>query len=86
MLWRPRLRKNGFLNNAPKGGRFVLQNIVKLVAVLVAAGILGNWFLTEVKKGKARRKPWYAPYLSPPGLIILGIILLLPIICWLTAD
>ncbi len=59
----------------------MLLYFAKVVAVLAAAGILGNWFLSEVKKGKALRKPWYAPYLSPPGILILCIILLLPILC-----
>jgi hypothetical protein len=49
-----------------------LFTVVKLVAVLVAASIIGNWFLTEVRKAKLRKEPWYKPYLSVPGLIILA--------------
>jgi hypothetical protein len=59
-----------------------LLNILKLVAVLVAALMIGNWFLAEVKKARAQRKPWYQPYLSIPGLLIL-LALLLPIIIWI---
>jgi hypothetical protein len=45
--------------------------IIKYVPVLVAALLLGNWFMTEVKKAKIQQKPWYAPYLSIPGILIL---------------
>jgi hypothetical protein len=45
--------------------------IIKYVPVLIAALLLGNWFLTEVKKAKIQQKPWYAPYLSIPGILIL---------------
>ena len=46
--------------------------ILKFVAILVAAGVIGNWFLAEVKKSKIKQEPWYKPYFSIPGLIILG--------------
>ena len=44
--------------------------IIKYVPALIAALLLGNWFLAEVKKAKAARKPWYAPYLTAPGILI----------------
>ncbi len=59
-----------------------LANIVKLVAVLVAAILIGNWFLAEVKKTRLKGNPWYQFYLSPPGLLII-LALLLPIIIWI---
>ncbi len=59
-----------------------LVNILKLVAVLVAALLIGNWFLAEVKEARSKGKPWYQPYLSIPGLLIL-LALLLPIIIWI---
>ena len=59
-----------------------LLNILKFVAVLVAAAIIGNWFLVEVKKAKIRKDPWYMPYVSLPGIIIL-LALMLPLILWL---
>ena len=59
-----------------------LANIAKLVAVLVAAILIGNWFLAEVKKARLKGKPWYQFYLSPPGLLII-LALLLPIIIWI---
>ena len=49
-----------------------LIKLVKYAAVLVAAMIVGNWFLIEVKKAKLNSQPWYKPYLSVPGLIILA--------------
>jgi hypothetical protein len=53
--------------------------LAKTIAVLVAAIIIGNWFLTEVKKAKINKQPWYKPYVSIPGLIILAA-LSLPIV------
>ncbi len=62
-----------------------LLNLIKYVAVLVAAMIVGNWFLNEVRKAKANEQPWYKPYVSLPGLIILAA-LSLPIILLLIND
>jgi hypothetical protein len=45
--------------------------IIKYVPVLIAALLLGNWFMMEVKKAKIQQKPWYAPYISIPGILIL---------------
>jgi hypothetical protein len=59
-----------------------LLNILKLVAVLVAALLIGNWFLAEVKEARSKRKPWYQPYLSIPGVLII-LALMLPIIVWI---
>jgi len=56
-----------------------LYMLVKYGAVLVAAMVIGSWFLTEVKKAKINQQPWYKPYLTIPGLIILAA-LSLPII------
>jgi hypothetical protein len=62
-----------------------LFNLIKYAAVLVAAIISGNWFLTEAKKAKTNKEPWYKPYLSLPGLIILAA-LSLPFIILLIDD
>ncbi len=53
--------------------------LLKMAAVLVAAGFLGNWFLTELRRARAQRKPWYTPYISLPGLLII-LAILLPLI------
>jgi hypothetical protein len=53
------------------------MTIVKAIPILIAAFMLGNWFLKEVKKAKAAGEPWYAPYLTVPGILVL-IVLMLP--------
>ena len=60
-----------------------LLDIVKLIAILVAAILLGNWFLAEVREGRLKRKPWYHAYMSTPGILILLALLILPIIVWI---
>lgn len=62
-----------------------LFNLIKYAAVLIAAIIIGNWFLTEARKAKTNKEPWYKPYLSLPGLIILAT-LSLPFIILLIDD
>ena len=64
---------------------FNLLSLIKYAAVLVAAMILGNWFLIEARKAKTRKEPWNKPYLSLPGLIILAA-LSLPLIILLIND
>jgi hypothetical protein len=59
-----------------------LIEAIKLAAVLAAAALLGNWFLTELKKARRKALPWYYTYLSPPGLLILAA-LLVPLLYWL---
>jgi hypothetical protein len=59
--------------------------LIQGVCVLLAASILGNWFLVELKRSRALGKPWYAGYLTIPGIIIICIILLLPFIIRLRA-
>jgi hypothetical protein len=57
-------------------------DLVRVAAVLIAAILVGNWFLAEIRKSKIKREPWYKPYVSLPGLIILAA-LCLPLIFWL---
>lgn len=59
-----------------------LVQALKLAAVLLAATLLGNWFLAEVKKARHRNLPWYSVYLSPPGLLIIAAIVV-PLVYWL---
>ena len=59
-----------------------LLSLIRMAAVLIAAIMLGNWFLSEVKSARARRLPWYTPYLTPPGIAILLIAIGLPLIIW----
>jgi hypothetical protein len=60
----------------------ILKNLLALCAPLLAAVILGNLFLTEVKKARAARAPWYAPYLTLPGIMVLAA-MCSPILIWL---
>ena len=58
-----------------------LMGGLKMVAVLVAAMMLGNWFLAEVRRARLEGKPWYQPYLSLPGGAVL-LALVIPILIW----
>jgi hypothetical protein len=53
--------------------------IVQYLCVLIAAVLLGRWYLIEARRLKATGKPWYAVYFSIPGIIILAIIIFLPL-------
>jgi hypothetical protein len=55
---------------------------LKLASVLAGAVVLGNWFLSELKKARRANLPWYSAYFSPPGLLILAA-LLVPVLYWL---
>ena len=59
-----------------------LIQLLKVCAILVASAMLGNWFLSEVKASKRRGAPWYTPYVSIPGIIVIGFIILVPILLW----
>ncbi|MBW2604000.1 MAG: hypothetical protein JRE28_06735 [Deltaproteobacteria bacterium] len=59
-----------------------LTTIVRIIAPLVAAIFVGNWFLSEVKKARFKGAPWYQPYVSIPGLLIF-LAILLPVILWI---
>ncbi len=60
----------------------LLKSLLALCAPLLAAAVLGNLFLTEVKKARSARAPWYAPYLTLPGFMVLAA-LCTPILIWL---
>lgn len=62
-----------------------IVQILKIIPILIAAILLGNWFLAELKRANATGKPWYSAYLSIPGLLILLAILVTPIALWLTS-
>ncbi len=58
----------------------MVVDLLRLLSVLIAAVMLGNWFQKELKKARRLGLPWYRPYLSPPGLLIILIVLLLPVL------
>lgn len=57
----------------------MIKNL-KYLSVLIAAVILGNWYLAEYKKARIAGLPWYRAYFSLPGILIVLIILILPVI------
>ena len=57
----------------------LLKNLLILCCTILAAITLGNLFLQEVKKARDNRSPWYAPYLTLPGLMVLAAVLGLPL-------
>lgn len=59
-----------------------LAAIAKIIAPLAAAILVGNWFLSEVKKVRIKGGPWYQPYLSIPGIMII-LAILVPVIFWM---
>lgn len=48
---------------------------IKFVPPFIAALILGHWFFKELQKSRALNEPWYAPYLTPPAIMIVIIII-----------
>jgi len=53
--------------------------LLSFISVVVAAILIGTWFLDEIRQAKASNHPWYRPYLSTPGIIII-IALICPLI------
>jgi len=60
----------------------LLIDVARAAALLIAAAIVGNWFLSEIKKAKAQKAPWYKPYLSIPGILIVLAAIGLPLLIW----
>jgi len=60
----------------------ILTQVLKLIAVLAAAALLGNWFLSEPRAARRNAKPWYAVYLTPPGILVILSAIILPIAVW----
>ena len=59
-----------------------LVQLLKMAAILAAAALLGNWFLSELRKSRREGKPWYAVYLTLPGILVAIVALLLPLVAW----
>jgi len=60
----------------------LLTQILKMIAVLAAAALLGNWFLSELRAARRSGKPWFAVYLTVPGILVVVAAVLLPIAAW----
>lgn len=63
-----------------------LISYLKLIPILIAAIVIGNWFQSELKRANAAGKPLYTAYLSIPGIIILLAILVVPILLWFKSQ
>jgi hypothetical protein len=59
--------------------------LIKLIAVLIAAIVLGNWFINTARRAHARGKPLYASYLTLPGILVVAAVLL-PILLWILSH
>jgi uncharacterized protein HemY len=60
----------------------LIKNL-QYLSVLIAAIILGNWYLSEYKKARIAGLPWYRAYFSLPGILIVALILFLPVLALL---
>lgn len=54
--------------------------LIQMVCILVAAGVLGNWYLSEYRRVKAMDLPWYRAYLTLPAILIIAMVILLPLL------
>ncbi|MCG6910311.1 MAG: hypothetical protein LJE94_09340 [Deltaproteobacteria bacterium] len=52
----------------------IVVKLIKFVPPFIAALILGHWFFKELQKARAMQKPWYAPYLTTPAILIVIIL------------
>ncbi len=59
-----------------------LLSLIKMAAVLAGGLLLGRMYFEEVKKAKRAGAPWYAPYRTPPGILVV-LALMLPLFVWL---
>jgi hypothetical protein len=59
-----------------------LLSLIKIAAVLGGGMLLGRMFFEEDKKAKRAGAPWYTPYMTVPGILVL-LALALPLIIWL---
>lgn len=59
-----------------------IADAIKAIALLIAAAVVGNWYLSEVKRAKQEKAAWYKPYISIPGILIFLAAIGLPILVW----
>ena len=58
----------------------MIRTIIQFGCVLAASAMLGHWYLSESRKLKAMGKPWYAIYFKAPGILLICIVVLLPLL------
>lgn len=54
-----------------------LVKFIEYIAVLISAILLGKWFDSNRKISKLKGLPWYTPWLSAPGILIILILSIL---------
>ena len=54
--------------------------IIQFLAVMIAASILGRWYLSEYRRARLAGLPLLRAYFTLPGVLILVLIFALPII------
>ncbi len=59
-----------------------LVSLLKMAAILGGGLLLGHAYFQEVKKAKRIGAPWYAPYKTAPGILVL-VALMLPLFVWI---
>ncbi len=64
----------------------LLKNLLILCCTMLVAITLGNLFLHEVKKARDNQSPWYVPYVTLPGLLVLAAVLGAPLLIWLIRN
>jgi hypothetical protein len=60
----------------------IISQIIKVIAILAAGVLLGNWFLSELRSARRNGKAWYAVYLTPPGILVILAVVFLPLLAW----
>ncbi len=53
---------------------------IKYTAVVIAAVLLGRWFDKNRTISRAKGQPWYTPWKTIPGVLIIIILIILVII------
>ncbi len=59
------------------------MNMLKVIAIMAAGMLLGHMFLEEVKKARDLKLPWYKPYMTLPGALVVFFCILFPILIWM---
>ncbi len=48
-----------------------MLSILQFAPIIICSVIVGRWFLSEVKKAKSANLPWFSPYFTIPGILVL---------------
>ena len=59
-----------------------IVELLRMVAALGAGALLGHAFLKEVRRARAAGQPWYTPYKTLPGILVIIAVIVLPLLYW----